>query len=102
MESNQTALAVVDAAFSDLERKIAELDQLSDKLQTSKELLAELADEITQIKTDANSLDRTRRISRLSSLNSASELAAADDSALVVKIVIAKGHVLDSGGWRET
>ena len=85
MESNQSALAVVDAAFSDLERKIAALDQLSDKLQSSRERLAEIDGEISQIKGDADSLERTKRISRLTSLNSARELAQADDAAIVAK-----------------
>jgi hypothetical protein len=97
MESNQAALAIVDSAFSDLERKIAGLDGLNDKLQTSKELLAELAEEIAQIKTDANSLDRTKRISRLTSFNSAKEIAQADDSKIVAAIVIAKARIIESG-----
>ena len=74
MEStNLRALEIVDRQFSDLERRIAALDQLSDKLQTSRERLSELDSEITQVKTDADSLERTKRISRLTILNSARE-----------------------------
>jgi hypothetical protein len=97
MESNQSALAVVDAAFSDLERRIADLDQLSDRLQVSRERIAELDSEIGQVKGDADSLERAKRISRLTSLNSARELASADDSRLVAAIVVAKARILASG-----
>jgi hypothetical protein len=97
MEPNQAALAVVDRAFSNLEGRIGDLDQLSDRLQTSRERLSDLDGEIAQIKIDADSLERSKRISRLTSLNSSKELAAADDSAIVAKIVIAKGKVLDAG-----
>jgi hypothetical protein len=99
MESsnNLQALSIVDAAFLDLERKTAELDQLSDRLQTSRERIGDIDGEISQIKTDADSLERAKRISRLTSLNSAKELAQADDSRLVAAIVVAKSHVLASG-----
>jgi hypothetical protein len=97
MESNQAALAIVAAAFSDLERKIAGLDQLSDRLQSSRERLAEIDGEIAQMKNDADSLERSKRISRLTALNSSREIAQADDSKLVAAIVTAKGKVLDSG-----
>jgi hypothetical protein len=97
MEPNQAALAIVDGAFSDLERKIAVLDQLSDKLQTSRERIADIDNEIAQVKSDADSLERTKRISRLTSLNSARELAQADDSAIVAKIVTAKARILEAG-----
>jgi hypothetical protein len=97
MESNQSALAVVDGAFSDLERRIADLDQLTDRQQLSRERLSELDAEIRQIKTDADSLERSKRISRLTSLNSARELALADDSAIVARIVTAKARILEAG-----
>jgi len=97
MESNQSALAVADAAFSDLERRIAELDQLSDRLQVSRERISELDGEISQIKSDADSLERSKRISRLTSLNSAKELAAGDDSKIVAAIVVAKSQALQAG-----
>jgi hypothetical protein len=99
MESsnNLQALSIVDAAFLDLERKTAELDQLSDRLQTSRERIGDIDGEISQIKTDADSLERAKRISRLTSLNSARELAQADDSAIVAKIVTAKSKVLQAG-----
>jgi hypothetical protein len=97
MESNELALAVVDAQFADLERRIAELDQLSDRLQVSKERIAELDGEINQVKGDVDGLERSKRISRLTSLNSARELALADDSAIVARIVSAKARVLASG-----
>jgi hypothetical protein len=98
MEStNLQALAVVDAAFSDLERRIAELDQLSDRLQVSRERIADLDSEIGQVKNDADSLERAKRISRLTSLNSAKELALADDSAIVAKIVTTKARILAAG-----
>jgi hypothetical protein len=97
MEPNQAALAIVDGAFSDLERKIAVLDQLSDKLQTSRERIADIDNEIAQVKSDADSLERTKRIARLTSLNSARELAQADDSAIVAKIVTAKARILEAG-----
>ena len=97
MESNQEALAVVDSAFTDLERKIADLDQLSDKLQTSRERISELDGEISQVKTDDDSLERSKRISRLTTLNSARELAQADDSKIVAAIVTAKSNVIAAG-----
>jgi hypothetical protein len=97
MESNQEALAIVDRQFQVLSDRIDALDLLSDKLQASKERLADIDKEIGQVKTDADSLERSKRISRLTSLNSSKELAAADDSAIVAKIVIAKGKVLDAG-----
>ena len=78
MESNQAALAVVDAAFADLERKIAALDELTDKLQSSRERLSDIDKEISTIKTDADSLERTKRISRLTTLNSTREIAGID------------------------
>jgi hypothetical protein len=99
MESsnNLQALSVVDAAFADLERKIAGLDRLTDKLQTSRERLAEIDGEIAQVKNDADSLERTKRISRLTSLNSSKELAQADDSKIAAAIVTAKARILESG-----
>jgi hypothetical protein len=87
----------VDGAFSDLERRIADLDQLTDRQQLSRERLSELDAEIRQIKTDADSLERSKRISRLTSLNSARELALADDSAIVARIVTAKARILEAG-----
>jgi hypothetical protein len=98
MEStNLRALEIVDAQFQALSGRIDALDQLSDRLQVSKERLAEIDGEISQIKNDADSLERSKRISRLTSLNSARELAQADDSAIVAKIVTAKARVLESG-----
>jgi hypothetical protein len=97
MEPNETALAIVDGAFTTLERRIAELDQLSDRLQVSRERIADLDGEISQIKADVDGLERSKRISRLTSLNSAKELAAGDDSKIVAAIVVAKSQVLASG-----
>ena len=99
MESNNNlqALSVVDRAFTDLESKIAELDQLTDRQQLSRERTAEIDGEIAQIKNDADSLERSKRISRLTSLNSARELAQADDSKLVAAIVTAKTQILEAG-----
>jgi hypothetical protein len=98
MEStNLRALEIVDAQFQALSGRIDALDQLSDRLQVSKERLAEIDGEISQIKNDADSLERSKRISQLTSLNSARELAQADDSAIVAKIVTAKSKVLQAG-----
>jgi hypothetical protein len=98
MEStNLRALEIVDAQFQALSDRIDALDLLSDKLQTSRERIAELDGEISQIKNDADSLERSKRISRLTSLNSAKELAAGDDSKIVAAIVVAKSQVLASG-----
>src|SRR5271166_6527971 len=97
MESNQEALAIVDRQFQVLSDRIDALDLLSDKLQASRERLAEIDGEITQIKTDADSLERSKRVSRLTSLNSARELAQADDSSIVARIVTAKARILESG-----
>jgi hypothetical protein len=96
MEPNEVALLVVDRAFSNLERRIGDLDQLTDRLQTSRERIADLDGEIAQIKSD-DSLERSRRISKLTSLNSAKELAAGDDSKIVAAIVTAKTRVLEAG-----
>jgi hypothetical protein len=78
-------------------RKIAALDQLSDKLQTSRERIAEPESEIAQVKSDADSLERTKRVSRLTALNSSKELAQADGSKIVAAIVTAKARILASG-----
>ena len=96
METNQSALAVVDAAFSDLERKIAELDQLTDRQQLSRDRRTEIDGEISQIKSD-DSLEQTKRVSRLTALNSSKEIARADDSRLIAAIVTAKARILASG-----
>jgi hypothetical protein len=96
MEPNQAALAIVDGAFSTLERRIGNLDQLTDRLQTSRERLADLDKEISQVKSDVDGLERSKRISRLTSLNSAKELALADDSAIVTKIVTTKARILEA------
>jgi hypothetical protein len=96
MEPNQGALAIVDEAFTTLERRIGDLDDLTDRQQLSRQRLVDLDGEIAQIKSD-ESLDRSKRISRLTSLNSAKELAAGDDSKLVAAIVTAKGRILQAG-----
>jgi hypothetical protein len=98
MESsnNLQALSIVDAQFADLEKRISVLDRLSDRLQASKERIAELDGEIGQIKAD-DSLERTKRVARLTSLNSSREIAQADDRKVVAAIVTAKSHVLASG-----
>jgi hypothetical protein len=97
MEPNETALAIVDGAFTSLERRIAELDQLSDRLQVSRERIADLDGEVSQVKGDVDGLERSKRISRLTSLNSAKELAAGDDSKIVAAIVVAKSQALQAG-----
>lgn len=99
MESgnNLQALSVVDAQFQVLSDRIDALDLLSDKLQTSRERIADLDGEITQVKNAGDSLERSKRISRLTSLNSARELGLADDSKLVAAIVTAKARVLEAG-----
>lgn len=96
MEPNQAALAIVDGAFTTLERRIADLDDLTDRQQLSRQRLVELDGEIAQIKSD-DSLDRSKRISRLTSLNSAKELAAGGDSKIIAAIVTAKGQILQAG-----
>jgi hypothetical protein len=95
--NNLQALSVVDRSFANLAQCIDALDLWSDKLQASRSRLSEIDGEISQIKTDAESLERSKRISRLSSLNSAREIAQADDSAIVAKIVIAKSRVVEAG-----
>jgi hypothetical protein len=97
MEPNQAALVVVDRAFTTLEKRIGDLDELTDRQQLSRERITELDGEITQVKTDADSLERSKRISRLTSLNSAREIAQADDSAIVARIVTAKARILEAG-----
>jgi hypothetical protein len=99
MESsnNLQALSVVDAAFADLERRIAALDQLTDRQQLSRERIAEIDGEIAQVKSDADSLERSKRVSRLTALNSSKEIAQADDSKIAAAIVTAKARVLESG-----
>jgi hypothetical protein len=99
MESsnNLQALAVVDAQFQVLSDRIDALNLLSDKLQTSRSRLAEIDGEIRQVKNDADSLERAKRVSKLTALNSSREIAQADDSAIVAAIVHAKARVLESG-----
>jgi hypothetical protein len=98
MEStNLRALEIVDAEFSKLSQRIAELDLLIDRLQVSRERIVELDGEIAQVKNDADSLERSKRISRLTNLNSAREIARADDSKIVAGIVTSKNQVLASG-----
>ena len=99
MESsnNHQALAIVDAQFADLERKIAVLDLWSDKLQASRERLSDIDNEIAQVKSDADSLERTKRVSRLTALNSSKEIAQADDSKIAAAIVTAKTRILEAG-----
>jgi hypothetical protein len=96
MESNRAALAIVDGAFTTLERRIGDLDQLTDRQQLSRERIAEIDGEISQIKSD-DSLERAKRVSRLTALNSSKEIARADDSRLVAAIVTAKARILASG-----
>ena len=96
MESTQ-ALAIVDGAFTTLERRIGDLDDLTDRQHLSRQRLLDLDGEISQVKSDVDGLERSKRISRLTSLNSAKELAAGDDSKLVAAIVNAKARVLASG-----
>jgi hypothetical protein len=97
MESNQSALAIVDAAFSDLERKIAELDRLSDDLQTSRENIQKLDAESDRIKNDADGLERSKRVSKLTALNGSLEIEKSDNSRLVSAIQAAKARVVESG-----
>jgi len=97
MESNQAALAIVDAAFSDLERKIAELDRLSDDLQTSRENIQKLDAESDRIKNDADGLERSKRVSKLTALNGSLEIEKSDNSRLVSAIQAAKARVVESG-----
>src|SRR4029077_18249847 len=94
--NNLEALAIVDAHFQALSDRIDALDRLSDRLQTSRERLSELDGEIAQIKND-DSLERTKRVSRLTALNSSKEIAQADDSKIAAAIVTAKTRVLEAG-----
>jgi hypothetical protein len=96
MESNQLALSVVDRAFTDLENRIGDFDQLSDKQQASHERLMDLDGEISLIKTD-DSLERTKRVSRLTALNASKEIALADDAKIAAAIATAKVRILESG-----
>jgi|SRR5271166_87268 len=99
MESNNNlqALCVVDAAFSDLERKIAELDRLTDDWQTSRENIQKLDAEADRLKNDSDNLERAKRASKLSVLNASLEIERSDNSRTTAAIQSAKSNVIAAG-----
>jgi hypothetical protein len=97
MESNELALAVVDAQFADLERKIAALDRLTDDLQTSRVNIQKLDAEADRLINDSDNLERSKRASKLSILNASLEIERSDNSRIIAAIQSAKTKVLASG-----
>jgi hypothetical protein len=97
MENNLRALEVVDRAFSDLERRITELDQLSDKLETSRENIQKLGAEADRLKDDSDNLERSKRVSKLTALNGSLEIERSDNSRIIAAIQAAKSNVIAAG-----
>jgi hypothetical protein len=98
MESTKLrALEIVDAAFADLARKIAGLDRLTDDLQTSRENIQKLETESARIKNDVDGLERSKRVSKLATLNGSLEIEKSDNSRLLLAIQTTKANVLADG-----
>jgi hypothetical protein len=91
------ALAVVEAAFADLDRKIGNLDRLADKLQTSQENLAKLEAEALQIKNDVDGLERAKRVQKLNVLQGSIEIEKGDNTRLLLAVQAAKSDILAAG-----
>jgi hypothetical protein len=91
-------LDVVTQEMGQVEAALARLGQLEEDLHASEETLARLNAETAKLRSNSDSLDKTKRISRLRDNAAAIDLEQGDIRLILEDIAATKEHVRRIGG----